>query len=189
LTCLDCVNKSTEIHNPLDLCCAPQCVTARVTHRQDLESPHEPNHQLLKVRTPVVKRNHGHAYSAACEALERVREICVKVAEFSSQSHREEENESRADEQKMSSSEPTSPELLAKKDTLARGDVVTTPDHTELEGDAEAEHNTPQDGIEVRDRDPDLPTCGSCNNSLSFPFWYCIFCPGRSQRQPSSVER
>jgi len=25
----------------------------------------------------------------------------------------------------------------------------------------------------------DLPTCGNCNGSLSFPFWYCIFCSGQ----------
>jgi hypothetical protein len=30
----------------------------------------------------------------------------------------------------------------------------------------------------------DLPTCGKCKGSLSFPFWYyCIFCEGRFPRQ------
>jgi len=27
----------------------------------------------------------------------------------------------------------------------------------------------------------DLPTCGKCDGSLSFPFWYCIFCEGQSR--------
>jgi hypothetical protein len=38
----------------LDLCCAPRCIDARITHRQDLEGAHEPSHRLVKVRTTVL---------------------------------------------------------------------------------------------------------------------------------------
>jgi hypothetical protein len=51
LTCLDCAAKSTEVYDSLDLCCAPKCVSARLSHRKDIEGAHEPNHRLIKVRT------------------------------------------------------------------------------------------------------------------------------------------
>jgi hypothetical protein len=54
LFCLDCASKSTETYNTLDLCCAPRCIDARITHRQDLEGAHEPSHRLVKVRTTVL---------------------------------------------------------------------------------------------------------------------------------------
>ncbi|KAH9997136.1 hypothetical protein BJV77DRAFT_986132 [Russula vinacea] len=97
LFCLDCAIKSTD---PLDLCCAPQCV------------PHEPSHRLVKVRINVLSRNHGRAYSAACDAFERVEETCRKVAEFCSRPN----DETGPDEQRCSSVGPTSTEMPAKKD-------------------------------------------------------------------------
>ena len=125
LFCLDCAIKSTEIYDNVDLCCAPECVGARVT-RQDLERAHEPSHRLVKVRTTMLLRNHGRAHTAACDAFERVGETCRKIAEF-----------------------------------LSHPDEETRPDE--------------------QVRDPSLPTCGKCTGRLSFPFWYCIFCKGKSR--------
>ncbi|KAI0249341.1 hypothetical protein BJV78DRAFT_1347821 [Lactifluus subvellereus] len=83
LFCLDCANKDTEVYDALDLCCAPQCITARVTYREDIDGAHEPNHKLVKVRTVVLKRQQGHVYTAARAAFERVEDFCEKIAEFS----------------------------------------------------------------------------------------------------------
>jgi hypothetical protein len=83
LFCLDCAVKSTETYDSLDLCSAPQCVGARVT-REDLEGVHEPSHRLVKVRTTVLIRNHGRAYTAACDAFERVGETRRIIAEIGS---------------------------------------------------------------------------------------------------------
>lgn len=60
LYCLDCYVKSTELYNTLDLCCAPQCASARVT-RDDLEGAHEPSHRLVKARATVLTRSHGRS--------------------------------------------------------------------------------------------------------------------------------
>ena len=155
LFCLDCAIKSTE---PLDLCCAPQCVAARVT-REDLEVAHEPSHRLVKLRINVLSRNHGRAYSAACDAFERVEETRRKVAELRSRPN----EETGPDEQRSSSVGSTSTETPAKGDK---------PD------DVEVEDKVARDARQNPVPDENLPTCGKCKGQLSFPFWYCIFCEG-----------
>ena len=154
LICLDCANKNTAVHNPLDLCSAPQCVTARVTHRKDLEDAHEPYHKLVKVRTVVLTRQHGRAYAAACAAFEQVEDICRRIAECST--------------------EPQEDDEVDAANISSAGDTPHSP-----------QEDTPQDATQppepsLQAQDCDLPTCGKCNGSLSFPFWYCIFCQGQS---------
>jgi len=57
-------------------------------------------------------------------------------------------------------------------------DVTDAEDETEVKVDSDkASQTAPQ----AQRQDGDLPTCGECNVSLSFPFWYCIFCEGRCQ--------
>jgi len=199
LICLDCVNKSTEVFSPLDLCCEQQCVSARVTHRQDLEGSHEPNHRLLKVRTSVVKRNYGIAYTKACGASERVRQSCREITKFSLQSRQEEmgltkeeddsESDKRgSDEQKIENFEPTSTKLPAKSDTPS--DVATGPGHADAvtQAEAEVEDKTSRGAKLVQVQNENLPTRGQCKGRLRFPFWYCVFCTGLSQGQRSLVE-
>jgi hypothetical protein len=164
LFCLDCCIKSTEIHDTLDLCCSPQCVGARVTHREDLESAHEPSHRLVKVRTTLLSRSHGRAHTAACDAFKRVGETRRKIAESTSRP-----DETGLDDQKTSSLGQTSTELTAKSD---KPDDVLNP----LDGTAA------QDAREEQVHDQNLPSCGKCIGRLSFPFWYCIFCEGWFQR-------
>jgi 5-methylcytosine-specific restriction endonuclease McrA len=170
LTCLDCAAKSTEVYDSLDLCCAPKCVSARLTHRKDIEGAHEPSHRLAKVRTAVLRRNEGRLYTVACNAFERVEEICRKIAELSL--HPPDETESEG--QKVSNFEQNSTEMPAKSD---KPDDVTNPPGAK--GRAEVER--------------DLPTCGKCTGHLSFPFWYCIFCEGRFPKitlfTPLRIER
>ncbi|KAI0301375.1 hypothetical protein BC826DRAFT_989073 [Russula brevipes] len=168
LFCLDCTNKNTEVHNSVDLCCASNCIDARVTHRKDLERAHEPNHRLVKARTTVLERNHGRAHTAACKAFERVGDFCKKIAEFSPHLHKE----TRPDEQKASSPELTSAEMPAKNDKP--DDAAIPPDRAE--DGAEVQDKTIGDVIQPQVQHQDLPTCGKCNGHLSFPFWYCIFC-------------
>jgi len=76
LFCLVCAIESTELYVCLDLCCAPRCVAAPVTHRRDVEGAHGPNHRLVKVRTTVLIRSHGRVHTAACNAFERVGGTC-----------------------------------------------------------------------------------------------------------------
>ncbi len=173
LFCLDCDIKGTELYNTLDLCCAPQCVAARVTHREDIAKAHEPNHRLVKVRTTVLTRSHGRVHTAACDAFRRVQETRRMIAELTSDS----DEEGGSDERKSSSCGPTSTEAPAKSDQP--DDELNPPDDTK--GGAEVEGEASRDVRQGQAQDQSLPTCGKCNGSLSFPFWYCIFCEGQSE--------
>jgi hypothetical protein len=174
LFCLDCDIKSSEFNNTLDLCSAPQCVDASVT-RDDLENAHEPYHRLVKARTSVLTRSHGRVHTAACDAFGRVRETCRKIAESTSVS----DEEAKPDVQKISSSEPTSTEMPVK------GDDEHNPPNGTKDG-AEVEGETSRDARRGQVQDQSLPSCGKCNDSLSFPFWYCIFCEGQSPKDQAS---
>jgi hypothetical protein len=56
-------------------------MNARITDRQDLKVAHEPSHRLVKVRTVVLERQLGRVHTAALGAFERVKTLCVKIAE------------------------------------------------------------------------------------------------------------
>ncbi|KAF8259842.1 hypothetical protein EI94DRAFT_1812645 [Lactarius quietus] len=72
----------TETFDTLDLCSAQECMAARIAHRQDLRVVHEPSrHRLIKVRTVVLKRQHGRVHTAALAAFERVQTLYPKIAE------------------------------------------------------------------------------------------------------------
>ncbi len=174
LFCLDCANKSTESYDSLDLCCAPKCVVARVTHRKDLQAAHEPNHRLVKFRTNVLFRSHGRVYTAACDAFERVGEARKKIAGFTSHS----DEETRSDGQKTSSPEPTSTEMPTI--SVKIDDVLNPLDGTN--GGTEVERKIALSSGQGQVQDQDWPMCGKCERRLSFPFWYCIFCEGRFPR-------
>ena len=178
LFCLDCNIKSSELNNTLDLCSAPECVGASVT-REDLENPHESNHRLVKVRTSVLTRSHGRVHTAASDAFGRVQETCRKIAESISDS----DEEVKPDVQKTSSSsEPTSTEMPV---TGPKPDDELNPPADGAKDGAEVEGNTSQD--ERRGQDRSLPSCGKCNDSLTFPFWYCIFCEGQSPKDQAKA--
>ncbi|KAH8987709.1 hypothetical protein EDB83DRAFT_2535566 [Lactarius deliciosus] len=159
LFCLDCENKRTEIFEPLDLCCAQECMATRITDREDLKVPHEPNHRLLKVRAIVLERQHGRAHTAALAAFERVKTLCVRIAKSHQRLEEKDKDgeETSPDTVNTSSLKPSLEETPSKPDTDKPG---VNPD---VLGDS---------AVEIKD----LPLCGKCNGRLSFPFWYCIFC-------------
>ena len=47
------------------------------------------------------------------------------------------------------------------------------------------EGSVSQSASEAQPQNGDLPTCGKCSGSLSFPFWYCIICEGQSRFESS----
>jgi len=152
LLCLDCENKTTEAYDALDLCSKPECLVARVTSREDIEGAHEPNHKLVKVRTVVLKRQHGRAHIAARKGFERLEPICKRIAEVFNQPEKKERTEpnAKAGSEAGGTSQEPGPEIAPDATQAARSSR--------------------------RILGGELPTCGNCEGPLSFPFWYCIFC-------------
>ncbi|KAI9438360.1 hypothetical protein H4582DRAFT_1815080, partial [Lactarius indigo] len=153
LFCLDCINEGTKSHNPVDLCCAPACVAARITHRRDIPAPHEPYHRLIKARTTVLTRQHGRALTAARNAFTKAED-----------------------------SEDVPSETPPKDDKPDNGPDAPEDSKSKAEGvedmPKEQEQETLQstEQAQKQKQDSDLPTCGKCNGPLSFPCWYCVKC-------------
>ncbi len=191
LFCLDCANKNTEVYDALDLCSMPECIAARVTNREDLEGVHEPNHKLVKVRTVVLNRQYGRAYTAASKAFQRVEKFCKQIAEASNQL------EDGSNVKSALSSKPTDGHVSDRppnpdgtegipETTDVEDGAQDTDDKTESSDTSDSEASEPS----PRAQGGDLPTCGNCKGPLSFPFWYCIFCEGQSsgKSRPESHE-
>jgi hypothetical protein len=204
LFCLDCADNDTEAFNSLDLCCSPQCISQRITHRQDLEGPHEPSHRLVKVHVMLPKRQFGVVYDGAYAAFERVEKFCKKIDEFCQQTQETEGSmlQTGLDTNASSSgSEPTfvDSEMASGDDEL--GDAVASPDSTE-DGASDVGATSPEAEISQDTTDAlrpppsldiDLPKCGNvkCKNPPihSFPFWYCITCKGQCRASIYSAHR
>jgi hypothetical protein len=81
----------------------------------------------------------------------------------------------------VTEAEPTATEEPSKDD---KADDVPTAvdgpkDETETEEKDGNEVSQDGDASQAQPQNEDLPACGNCNGSLSFPFWYCIFCSGQ----------
>jgi hypothetical protein len=180
LFCLDCVNKNSEDYEPLDLCSAPECIAARITDREDLEGAHEPNHRLVKVRIAVLARQHGRVHTAATKAFVRVEDFCKQIVEVI------EKSDTESNAKSASNSEPTvdhldnvPPTEDVTEDVPGVTGVEDTSEMSEDEIDETASDSSEDSLPSPRISSGELPTCGNCKGSLSFPFWYCIFCKGR----------
>jgi len=99
-----------------------------------------------------------------------VRELCMKIAESSSHPS----DETGPNKQKLSNLRPTSTGVPAKGDEPDDSDGRTAEDGTR--GGTETEDITASEASQDQEQEQDLPTCGKCKGSLSFPFWHCIFC-------------
>ena len=130
LFCVDCIHTPTAEFNTLDLCCKPQCVATRILQPIDMEVPHEPYHRLAKARTPILRRDYGHIYSAALEAFERSRYACVMIAE--STTHPQDEEKTGSVEQETPNHELTFVEIPANVDKV--DDAPTAPHEDEKTG-------------------------------------------------------
>jgi hypothetical protein len=153
----------------------------------------------------------GKTFKLALAAFERVEEFCARIAEgpqhpleeqetggldasapesntaaLSSESVQQEDVSAAADDtgDLTEAERTTTTEMLSENDRS--DDVPAVADGSEdeviaqgkegkdvLEKESGASQSQPQNG--------DLPTCGKCDGSLSFPFWYCIFCEGQSR--------
>jgi hypothetical protein len=180
-------------------------VAARITHRQDLEAPHELDHRLVKVRTTVLTRQHGRAYTAAQAAFTKVEKFCMRIAEVSQQRQGKEE-QTVPDAETVPSPEDIPSETLPENDKPENGPAAAPEDTTSgsegvghtlaapedttsgAEGveekgvedtPQEPEQEAPQSAEQAKEQDGDLPSCGQCKGALTFPCWYCVKCEGQ----------
>ena len=184
LFCLDCVIKGTESHDTVDICGAQECLTARVTHREDLEVPHEPYHRLIKARTTVLTRQHGRAYTTAQAAFTKVEQFCKRIAEASQQAL-EKEEQTVPDTETVPSPEDIPSETPPEDDKPENGPAAAASEDTTSGTDnvehtpQEPEKKTSQGAEPAKEQDTDLPSCGQCKGLLTFPCWYCVKCEGQ----------
>jgi hypothetical protein len=180
LFCLDCVNKNSEVYEPLDLCSAPECIAARITDREDLEGAHEPNHRLVKVRIAVLARQHGRVHTAATKAFARVEDFCNQIAEVIKKPDTESNAKSASNyEPTVDHLDDVPPSQDGTEGVPGATGVEDTSEMSEDEIDETASDSSEDSLPSPRISSGELPTCGNCKGSLSFPFWYCIFCKGR----------
>ena len=150
-------------------------MNARITDRQDLKLPHEPNHRLVKVRTVVLERQFGRVNTAALAAFERAKTFRAKIAGSNYQLGEE-------DKKEVASQYMKNPEETPSKPGEGQpDDAPDAPDDTTVE----AKHGKVSQGLRdeipqggTQPRECDSPSCGKCKGRLSFPCWYCIYCEG-----------
>jgi hypothetical protein len=71
--------------------------------------------------------------------------------------------------------------------TEKQDDVPAVTDGSKDETETkDGEGNVSQSATQAQPQTSDLPTCGKCSGSLSFPFWYCMFCEGQTRVELSS---
>ncbi|KAI9459301.1 hypothetical protein F5148DRAFT_1319736 [Russula earlei] len=71
-------------------------------------------------------------------------------------------------------SKPTEPP--SKDDRPGDGPAPTDGEKKRVEVENNASQTNAQAQTPAQGQDGELPTCGKCHGSLSFPFWHCIFC-------------
>ena len=150
-----------------------------MTYREDLEGTHEPNHKLVKLRTVVLKRQHGRVHTAAKKAFERAERVCKQIAKSSKQPDTKSNVKSTSGFESIGNWPP------------AAGGTEGVPENSGLEDTARASASdiSEDSRSSPQTQSGDLSTCGACKGPLSFPFWGCTFCKGQSLKKvvPSRV--
>ena len=181
LFCLDCDCVSFRTRS---LCCAQECMAARITGDQDFKVAHEPSHRLVKVHTVVLERQLGRVYASALVAFERVKTPCTRIAEFrqglqEKDKHGEETGPETKD---PSNPKPTSEITLYERDNGKPSDDTDvlggTMDEVKYFGGTSQDPSSGDSQGMTQPQNSDPPSCGKCMGHLSFPCWYCIKCEG-----------
>ncbi|RPD54176.1 hypothetical protein L227DRAFT_580748 [Lentinus tigrinus ALCF2SS1-6] len=153
VVCMECGTRFT-----FDFCEKPACVSSEIKSRDDVEAPHLPTHDLLKIRTNILHhREIGTVLRNATEGLKRAKTLLERAAKG-------------AEEDEASESGSGSDE--EHKDGEASGQSPTTPSSPKL---AHRDFSDPSDS----DSEAEVPvlTCVSCSETIAQPCWYCIDCP------------
>ena len=181
LFCLDCDCVGFRTRN---LCCARECMAARITGDQDFKVAHEPSHRLVKVRSVVLERQLGRVYASALVAFERVQTPRTRIAGFlQGLEDIDKRWDKTSSEMKNPSNLKPTPEITPHEgDNGKPGDDVDflggIMDEVKDVGDTSQDPSSEGSQGMTQPRDNDPPSCGKCMDHLSFPCWHCINCEG-----------
>lgn len=191
LFCLDCQPPKGRFNNTIDLCDNPDCYNAIVptTKRTDLERPHVPEHDMVKIRT-VVQDGELPAFDRrAKQALEacraRFQETTTEPPEEVASSDPSTPPEQPATVQKSQVLEVADSELLTEGNTpLPDGGVQNAlPIDVTAQGAGVSTDATPADplkGDQVKEEEESVGIlCGVCHEQVERPCWFCIDCHAR----------
>jgi uncharacterized coiled-coil protein SlyX len=161
-----------DTFNTVDFCSTPGCISNRVM-REDMQKPHLPHHDLMKVRRVVHTRQFGKTYRDAKEALKQAR-IVFKSASAATAVP---QPDSESDTEDEDGHAPLSSKRLSRVPTLA----ISIP-----QGPSKGlGSGYPMSAVSAtRSQVPDPissgPPCCGCNKPVSQPCWYCVQCAGAS---------
>ncbi|KAJ7122277.1 hypothetical protein C8R44DRAFT_735978 [Mycena epipterygia] len=156
----------------VDFCELPGCITSRVS-RDDMQKPHLPHHDLMKVRRVVHIREFGKIFRNAKEALKGARELFKSSADRATAVKPADDSQSElgTDEERHA---PMSANRLSRIPALA----VSIP-KTLAESSSPASGH-PMSAVSPLKQLPDSvasgPRCRGCSKPVSQPCWYCVQC-------------
>ncbi|KAJ6610468.1 hypothetical protein B0H10DRAFT_411247 [Mycena sp. CBHHK59/15] len=172
ISCLVCQMKDT--FNTVDFCETPICLTKRVI-RDDMQKPHLPHHDLMKVRRVVHTRQFGKTYRDAKAALEQARTFFPTSTAAGADS----DSESEADtEDEDGHAVTVSAARLSRVPTLG----ISIPD--QLSGPSSgypmSAVSAARSHVTQGSHAPAAtgPQCCNCKKPVTQPCWYCVQCAG-----------
>ncbi|KAJ7115468.1 hypothetical protein C8R44DRAFT_928540 [Mycena epipterygia] len=168
ITCLECQMKKT-----VDFCELPDCITSRV-NRDDMQKPHLPHHDLMKVRRVVHTGEFDKIYRNAKEALQHARTFFKSSADGVASVKRADDSENEVDTEDKDGRAPMSAKRLSRIPTLA----VSIPQSLVARRGPASGH--PMSAVSPSTRLPDSvasgPRCCGCSKPVTQPCWYCVHC-------------
>lgn len=143
ISCLTCQVKKP--FSTVDFCAEPGCISVRVFN-DELFRPHQPTHDLVKLRRVVHLRQFGKTYRDAKEALKHARTF-------------------------FASDEPK--ELVSPKSLVSSKSLMSSKALMSAVGGSDSGF---EDALDADLDTRAGPRCANCNNAVTQPCWYCVQC-------------
>ncbi|KAJ7216565.1 hypothetical protein GGX14DRAFT_696336 [Mycena pura] len=172
LTCLVCQMKET--FNTVDFHDSPSCKFTKLVLRDDMQKPHLPHHDLMKVRRVVHTRQYGKTYRDAKEALKNARAF-FKTPKRVAADRNASDGDSDADTEDEGGHAPVSAKRLSQKLALA---VPGSEDNLPRGLASNLMSPMPATPSPAPGSVSSGPLCcnSTCKEPITQPCWYCVQC-------------
>ncbi|KAJ7777866.1 hypothetical protein DFH07DRAFT_796416 [Mycena maculata] len=171
ITCLVCQMVSSW--NTVDFCDSPRCIDSRVS-RDDMQKPHQPHHDLMKVRRVLHKRLVGKTFRDAKKALKHARTLIAGGEDSDLDLDSGSKSESESDTEDEEGHPPLSAVSMSKRMSRVPVLTVTIPQ----EGTSRPKSTILTPTSSKPPPVPSGPACSNCSKQVSMPCWYCVQCAG-----------